>query len=107
MEKHQEAYTYLKPMECYIDLYDLFTINECLDSIRFYQKVYKEKSTHEDLKKIPAEEIFRGFSMVLNWSLYATKGNRYKHKKERIQEWINRDQKKQDKYDNTLVSTFN
>ena len=107
MEKHQEAYTYLKPMECYIDLYDLFTINECLDLIRFYQKVYKEKSTHEDLKKVPAEEILRGFSMVLNWSLYATKGNRYKHKKERIQEWINRDQKKQDKYDNTLEPTYN
>lgn len=106
MAKRNDGEEYLKQEQHYIDLYDLFTINECLDLIRFYQKVYKEKSTHEDLKKIPAEKILKGFSMVLNWNLYAIKGNSYKHKKERIQEWVNRDQKKQDKYNNTPEPTF-
>lgn len=92
---------YLKAEQHYIDQYDLFTVNDCLDIIRFYQKTYKEKSEHEDLKNVPADEVEKGFSMVLNWTLYATKGQRYKDKKARIQEWVDRDTKEQEKYDST------
>src|SRR3989344_2772396 len=100
MEKHQDAYAYLRSTEYYIDLYDLFTINECLDLIRFYQKTYKEKSTSEVLKNVPLDEVQKGFSMMLNWNLYAIKGRRYKDKKERLQAWIDKDTKEQEKNDN-------
>jgi len=40
--KHQEGEKYLQSEQYYIDLYDLFTINRCLDDTHMYQKVYKK-----------------------------------------------------------------
>jgi hypothetical protein len=97
---------YLKPEQFYIDLYDLFTINHCLDKIRFYQKAYKEHSSDDQIKDLPDEEKQKGFSYYLNLELFSTKANRYKNKMISIDEWVERDTKYQEKYDNTPEPTF-
>ena len=56
MAKTQDSEKYLKTEQYYIDLYDLFTINRCLDTIRFYQKVCKEHINDGGIKDLPEEE---------------------------------------------------
>lgn len=92
---------YLKNEQHYTDLYDLFTIKACLDIIKFWQKAYKKKDTDPKLKKIPAEEVEKGFNYYLGWDLRVKKGERYRNKTETIQDWVERDRVKQDKIDNT------
>ncbi|MCL5797388.1 MAG: hypothetical protein M1366_01115 [Patescibacteria group bacterium] len=91
---------YLHDEQHYIDLYDLLTIKDCLRIIQFWQKAYREKSNEKEIKDLPQEEKIKGFSYYLNWELYGTQGERYRHKKERIEEMVEENRKKQDFYDN-------
>lgn len=106
MAKHQEDEKYLKSDQYYIDLYDLVTINRCLDIVRFYQKAYKEQFNNKAIKDLPKEEKYKGFSYFLHWELLSTKTNRYKDKEETIKEWIERDTKYQYKYDNAIEPNY-
>ncbi|MEK7595363.1 MAG: hypothetical protein AAB443_02085 [Patescibacteria group bacterium] len=101
MEEKDRGEKHLKSEQYYIDLYDLFTIKECLDHIRICQKAYQNSSNDEKLKDKPDEERHKAFSYMLNVSLYVKKGLEFQNKKTRLNEWIDRDQKFQDKYDNT------
>lgn len=91
---------YLHDEQYYTDLYDLLTIKNCLRIIQFWQKAYREKSNEKEIKDLPQEEKIKGFSYYLNWELYGTQGERYRRKKERIEEMVEADRKRQDFYDN-------
>lgn len=92
---------YLKDKQHYISLYDLSTIESCLDIIKFWQKLYKKKDTDPKLKKMSSEEIEKGFNQCLNQELWIKKGEEYRRKLKTINEWIERDKTQQDKVDNT------
>ena len=101
MAKHQDTEKYLQPEQYYIDLYDLFTINECLDAADVHRKAYKTSLENKKFKDISKEERERSFGLLLHRHLYAIKGERYKNKANKLKEWVDRDQEFQDKYDNT------
>jgi DNA-directed RNA polymerase subunit RPC12/RpoP len=94
-------FQYLKERQYYIDLYDLHTIEECLD---WYWRLRKGMEQHRnELQKSDPDhdfdtEVHKGCSYVVN----ALKGERYRHKNERIDEWMAKDKKLQDLQDNTL-----
>ncbi len=85
---------YLKNEQFYIDLYDLHTIKECLRVVEFWQKLYKEKFNDKGIKDLSKEERLKGFKYYLHWELYGTQGERYRHKKERIEEMVEEERRK-------------
>jgi len=96
-----DTWNYLKDEQYYIDRYDLHTIEECLD---YYWSVKDSflKARNQDPFKKYSEEKFKGeVDKCLNRMLFTLKGERYRHKKKTVQEWIDRDRQMQDKYDNT------
>jgi hypothetical protein len=99
--KHQSGEEFLKPEQHYIDLYDLFTINECLDAADVHRKAYKTSLKAKKFKDTSKKEKERSFGLLLHRHLYAVKGERYKNKANKLKEWVDRDQGFQDKYDNT------
>ena len=74
---------YFNNKDYYTNLYDLHTIQHCLDVIKFWQKSYNERSNEEQIKDLPEKEKVKGFQYLLNWDLYTTQGERYRRKKER------------------------
>ena len=91
---------YLKPEQYYIDRYDLHTIEECLDyywSIK--DRFAKEKDSH--FARYTQAKFEQEMNKCLNLMLFTLKGMRYTHKKETIQEWMDRDRRMQELYDNT------
>ncbi len=92
---------YQKSEQHYLDLYDLFTIKECLDVVHFWQGMYKKSQTDKKLKNLPEKEKIRGCNFYLSWQLRITKTNRYQKKRETIERWMKDDQVKQEKYDKT------
>lgn len=89
---------YLHDEQHYVDLYDLFTIEECLD----WEKRFLEHpiSKYEGKKITPKQSLPLKQSMA-NLMLYFVKGERYRKKIERIREWMEKDRVKQNKLDNT------
>ena len=92
---------YLHAKQHYIDLYDLLTIKECIDVVKFWQKAYKEHVNDAKIKDLPEDEKIKGFSIYLNWQLYFTKGERFRNKEKNIDEMLKRDRERQEFYDNT------
>lgn len=92
---------YLKDEQYYTDLYDLITIKECIDVIKFCHKIFQEKFNDEAIKGVPKEEKERGFNYILNMQILTIKTSRYSHKEQRIAEMFEKDREKQDFYDNT------
>ena len=92
---------HLQNEQHYIDLYDLFTIKDCLQTIEFWHKAYKEHSNDKEIKDLPKEEKLKNFNQYLNLNLYTTKGERYRRKNKSIQEWMEKDRTKQEKLDST------
>lgn len=91
---------YLKDKQHYIDRYDLHTIEECLDyywSIK--DRFSKEKDTH--FAKYTQEKFEQEMNKCLNLMLFTMKGQRFLHKKETVEEWIDKDRQMQELYDNT------
>lgn len=91
---------FLKSSKYYSDLYDLFTIKECLrmeqanKNVKIPKIIGKKKVSKEDAQKLYA------YMTVL--PLYVYKGERYRNKQESINEWINRDTIKQEKFDGAM-----
>ena len=57
---------YLKEEVYYNNLYDLFTVQECLRSIKSWNSTIKEKSNTKELKKYSEEDKARYFKSALN-----------------------------------------
>ena len=91
---------YLKDEAYYNDLYDLFTIQECLSCIESWNNALKEKSNAKELKKYSKEDKARHFKSVLNMKLFYLKGERYKNRSSTIRKWIDRDRRLDEKLDN-------
>ena len=88
---------YLKNEQHYVDLYDFFTIEECLD----WEKRFVEHPISEyEGKKISSKQAKPLKQSMANLMLYFVKGERYRKKAERIREWIEKDRVKQNKLDN-------
>ena len=94
-------YQYLKDESYYLDRYDLHTIEECLEIIEMFQKIYDESLTRKELKNISKHEKYKGASQMGYWHLWVEEAERYKKKKETIQKWMEQDQIEQEKYDAT------
>jgi|Napbiome12C3dose_1001474.scaffolds.fasta_scaffold00001_70 hypothetical protein len=92
---------YLYDEQYYIDRYDLSTIKEFIDALKFWKKTYTEDVNDEKIKHLTLGERAKGFNYFSNWHLYSIQGERYRKKKDTIQQWMNRDRLEQEKYDNT------
>lgn len=92
---------HLKPDSYYEDLYDLHTIEECLD---WYWKM-KDGFTKDRKKKFAKytdEKFNEEINKCINLLLYNIKGERYKNKSKSIKEWIEKDRFIQEKYDSAI-----
>ncbi len=89
---------YLKPKQYYIDLYDLFTIKECLD---WYWKLKEGMEKHRDelKEKEPKTDFDHEVHKCCSYAVNVIKGERYRRKAETIQKWIDKDKKNQDIFD--------
>src|SRR5690606_14863200 len=93
---------YLKDEQHYVDQYDLLAIKDCLHSIEFFRKSYREKKADKSLSD---KDKLRAFNAALNISLYTRKGEEYRRKQETIRKWMDRDQKLQEIFDSTEAPT--
>jgi DNA-directed RNA polymerase subunit RPC12/RpoP len=91
---------YLYKEQYYIDLYDLFTIKDCLEVVDTFRKIYKKSLSDKEMKDISEEDRLRSFNQLLNWQLFTTQGERYRRKSKRISEMVEEARRKQDFYDN-------
>lgn len=89
---------YLYEEQHYIDRYDLHTIEECLD----YYWAIKDGfvKDRDKFKKFTDEEFKKEVHKCVSYAINVIKIERYRHKAERIKEWIDADRKTQEKYDN-------
>lgn len=90
---------YFHEKQYYIDLYDLLTIRECLRIIEVGREVFKESRDKEEFKITSEEEKQKAFNYLINSKLFVEKGERYRRKKQRIEEMLEDDRKKQEFYD--------
>jgi hypothetical protein len=91
---------YLYPKKFYEDQYDLHTIEECLD---WYWRLRNGMEKHRgELKgKEPEIDFDHETHKCCSITVNVIKGERYRHRAEKIKEWMDKDQQRQDKYDNT------
>lgn len=95
-------YRYLKEYHYYVDHYDLQTIEDCLDYYNGIKGRLKKERPTEELKKLSDKEFYREISKTASYVVNIMKAKRYERKKEVIHEWIERDRKIQERYDNAI-----
>lgn len=96
------SFQYLNDEQHYIDRYDLHTIEECLDYYWAVKDGLLKGQNQEPFKKYTTEKFQQETNKCLNLMLFTLKGERYRHKIKTIQEWMDKDRKMQEMYDNTL-----
>ena len=94
---------YLKDKQHYIDRYDLHTIEECLDTVKMFQEIYKKSQASKELTHLSEEEKLRNVNLMLSRYLFVIQGKRFQGKQDTIQKWMDEDKLKQDKEDYTPV----
>lgn len=93
---------YLKNEQHYTDIYDLGTIEECLDYYKAIEKGFDKHKDSEKFKKFTKKKFDREVRKMTNLAVNIIKGERYKNKARVIHEWMERDRKEQEKYDNAV-----
>lgn len=89
---------YLHDEQHYIDRYDLSTIETCLD---YYWGIrHGFEKDRKKFKKFSDEEFVKEVHKVASYTVNAIKGERYRHRAEKIKEWIDRDRRMQELVDN-------
>lgn len=88
---------YLKPEQYYSDRYDLHTIETCMRhysnlKIEMYQK-RDELNDHDD------ETFEKEVHKMVSYFINTIKIDRFRYKKEKLDEWMDRDRQIQEKYD--------
>src|SRR3989338_10177273 len=98
-------FTYLKDYSHYEDVYDLHTIEECLD---WYWRMRKGMEQHrEELKtKEPETDFDKEVHKCCSYFVNTLKIQRYRHKKDTIAEWMEADRVRQDKLDNAVPPEY-
>lgn len=94
---------YLYDKQYYINRYDLWTIEECLD---WYWKIKDNFGKHrknKEFRNYTDEEFDEEVEKVLHRFLLTIKTQRFQNKKDAIKKWMAGDKKLQDVFDNTPV----
>lgn len=92
---------YLHDKKYYNEIYDLFTIKECLRTIDTFRQMYQDSLKDKKIKDIPQEEKLKGINYLLNQRIFITTGERYRNKNQWIDEMMAEDKNKQEYYDTT------
>jgi len=95
-------YKYLKEHQYYIDRYDLYTIKECLLYYNGIKANLKKGRNNLELKKLNDKEFLKEVNKTASYVVNIIKTKRYKHKKRVVQEWMERDRKIQERFDNAV-----
>lgn len=93
---------YLKSEQHYIDRYDLGTIEECL---RWYWDIkdgFEEHRKDKDFEKYTKDKFNTEVHKITSYTVNVIKIQRFRHKAERIKEWMDRDRKMQDMFDGAV-----
>lgn len=93
---------YLKDESHYIDLYDLHTIEICLDYYWDLKNDFEKHRNNDNFKKFTKEKFDKEVHKVVSITVSAIKIDRYRHKKETIQKWIDTDRQCQHRLDNAV-----
>jgi len=96
--KEIKAEKNLKDKLYYSDLYDRHTVERCRNLIRIHSKPMKNPPLLHG-KKPPKEMVDAISKMSLEYALMFEKGERYLEKEKTIQEWMDRDQVKDELYE--------
>ncbi|MFH0936933.1 MAG: hypothetical protein V1808_01415 [Candidatus Daviesbacteria bacterium] len=99
------VYQYLKDLQHYVDLYDLHTIEECLDYYSSIKKDFEEERNSDKFKKFSQEKFDCELKKMLNLTVNLIRGERFRNKAETIKKWMDEDRKQQEKYDNAIPPT--
>lgn len=86
MQENYSQHSYLQNEQYYRDLYDLYTIEKCLN---YCESLYKK------LNKENKKDVARAVSIVV----YAIKVTRFKEKNGTVSKWMAQDQLRQSKFD--------
>jgi len=84
---------YVKDRDYYEDQYDLHTIEECLDWYWSIRKKFEANRKHKDFKKYSDKKFNQEVHKVCSYTVNVIKAERFRKRKERVQEWMDRDQK--------------
>lgn len=87
---------YLKPKQHYIDLYDRMTVDDC----RWRENFHKNSKPSEELSKKVNEKFYRGVTEIaLHYDLLYATIRWYEDKEKTINEWIERDTRRDGLYE--------
>jgi hypothetical protein len=86
----------------YDDLYDLWTVEECLRTTEIHNKLTQEKLNKEKDDGLSKEVISQGCLLILKLHLNTIKGERYRNKFSTVQGWIKRDRNYDEKLDRVV-----
>lgn len=88
---------YLKSKQEYIDLYDRLTVQDC----RWRENFHKNSKPSEELAEKVSEKFYRGVSdIALHYDLLYTTVQWYEDKEKTITEWMDRDRRRDELYEN-------
>ena len=92
---------HLHPKQYYIDLYDLFTVKECLD---WYWRIHNgmEKHRGEFQPKEPHTDFDHEVLKLCSYTVNVLKGERYRHRADRVKEWMEKDERTQKRFDEAM-----
>lgn len=92
---------YAKDRSYYEDQYDLHTIEECLDWYWSIRKKFEANRKHKDFKNYSDKKFNQEVHKVCSYTVNVIKAERFRKRKDRIQEWMGWGQKTQDIFDNS------
>ncbi|GEM_PF-2496248 len=94
-------YTHLKLKQEYVDFYDRLTVNFCRKKEKEFEKIKREIGENKN-KRIPEEkrkEYLEFLDKFFNLAIYCVIGEQYEEKEKEIKKWMERDQKKDEKFE--------
>jgi hypothetical protein len=90
------SYQYLKDESYYNDLYDLLTIETCLDYYWGLKNSFNKHRHDEQFRKFFKKQFDEDVHKAVSYTINAIKIERFRHKKETIQKWMDNDRQRQD-----------
>ncbi len=93
---------YLKDDSYYNDLYDLHTIETCLDYYCGLKNGFEKHRHDKDFKKYSKKKFDTEVHKVVSYAVNVIKIQRFRRKHDTVQEWVDRDREKQEKLDSAV-----
>jgi len=93
---------YLQEEKYYVDIYDLHTIEQCLEWYWDIKNKFEEHRKDKDFKDYNQDKFNTEVHKITSYSVNIISIQRYRRKAETIKEWMDRDRKMQDKFDNAI-----